>query len=83
MHPQPYAGTPSRPGWYADPWNRSQWRWWDGLTWTMHVSVRAKKPALPGWLSVPVIVASILAVPAVGLIALTIPLAAMLSVRRV
>lgn len=79
MHPQPNGGTPSRPGWYADPWNRSQWRWWDGWTWTMHVSVRAKKPALPGWLSVPVIVASILIVPVVALAAMAIPVAVALS----
>lgn len=38
----------------------SQWRWWDGWAWTVHASVRAKKPALPGWSSVPVIVASVL-----------------------
>lgn len=79
MHPHPPSGTPSRPGWYADPWNHSQWRWWDGWVWTAHVSVRAKKPALPGWLSVPVIVASILVVPVVGLVALAMPVAVALS----
>lgn len=71
---------PTRPGWYADPWNRGQWRWWDGWVWTVHVSVRAKKPALPGWLSVPVIVAAILVVPLVVLAAMTIPIAVGLTV---
>ena len=75
MHPHPPTGTPPRPGWYADPWNRSQWRWWDGWTWTLHVRVQAKKPVLPGWLSVPVIVASILIVPGVLLAAMAIPIA--------
>lgn len=79
MHPHPHAGTPSRPGWYADPWNQRQWRWWDGRVWTVHVSVRAKKPALPGWLSVPVIVASILVVPVVGLVAMAMPVVVVLS----
>jgi len=22
------------PGWYADPWGVTQWRWWDGAAWT-------------------------------------------------
>jgi membrane protease YdiL (CAAX protease family) len=22
------------PGWYSDPWNVAQWRWWDGWAWT-------------------------------------------------
>jgi len=22
------------PGWYDDPWRVTQWRWWDGTTWT-------------------------------------------------
>jgi hypothetical protein len=23
-------------GWYADPWNQAQSRWWDGKDWTGH-----------------------------------------------
>jgi hypothetical protein len=23
-----------RPGWFADPWRQSHWRWWDGVAWT-------------------------------------------------
>jgi protease PrsW len=80
MHPHPYAGTPPRPGWYADPWNRSQWRWWDGWAWTVHVSGRASKPALPGWLSVPVLVALLLVVPVLLLAASAFPVAVGLSV---
>lgn len=79
MHQAPSAGTPAGPGWYLDPWNRSQWRWWDGWGWTAHVSVRPRKPALPGWLSVPVIVASILVVPVVVLAAMAVPIAVGLS----
>ena len=26
------------PGWYADPWRVSAYRWWDGTTWTGHVA---------------------------------------------
>lgn len=59
----PNAGDPNRPGWHPDPWNREQWRWWDGWTWTAHVTTRAKKPALPGWLSIPVLVAALFVVP--------------------
>lgn len=80
MHQSPAAGTPTRPGWHPDPWNgNNQWRWWDGWAWTSHVSVRAKKPALPGWLSVPVIIASILVVPVVVFAAAAVPIAVALS----
>lgn len=27
------------PGWYADPWDRRHWRYWDGLHWTHHTDV--------------------------------------------
>lgn len=36
---QPAAATPSVPaGWYADPAGRFELRYWDGGTWTEHVS---------------------------------------------
>ena len=35
----PAASTPSvPPGWYADPANRYELRYWDGSAWTEHVS---------------------------------------------
>ena len=63
MHPSTPAGNPSQPGWHPDPWNRDQWRWWDGWTWTAHVTVKAKKPVLPAWLSIPVLIAALFVVP--------------------
>jgi uncharacterized protein len=33
------------PGWYADPWGRSAWRWWDGYSWTW--ITHPPTPALP------------------------------------
>jgi len=79
MHAPPSPAMPSRPGWHPDPWNRDQWRWWDGWTWTPHVSARAKKPALPGWLSVPVILASVLVVPTLGVALASFPHAVALA----
>ena len=35
----PSPAAPSVPaGWYADPANRFELRYWDGSTWTEHVS---------------------------------------------
>jgi len=28
------ATTLPPPGWYADPWHVTRWRWWDGTAWT-------------------------------------------------
>lgn len=25
-----------RAGWYRDPWNATNFRWWDGQRWTVH-----------------------------------------------
>ncbi len=63
MQPPTPPGNPSKPGWHPDPWNREQWRWWDGWTWTAHVHARPKKPMLPGWLSIPVLIAALFVVP--------------------
>lgn len=30
----------SQPGWYVDPWNRNQIRFWDGYRWSPHTAVR-------------------------------------------
>lgn len=31
---RPPVLPPDPPGWYADPWQPSQWRYWDGYQWT-------------------------------------------------
>ncbi len=59
VQPQHGAGQ-TAPGWYPDPWNQSSWRWWDGLAWTANISgAIEKKPRLPMWLSMPVLLAGI------------------------
>ncbi len=79
----PQLGPPSHgPGWYADPWQVAHWRWWDGHDWTAHVAAgpdATHKPRLPAWLSVPVVVAAVLAVPIVGFLLFTAPLAVVLG----
>lgn len=35
--PPPLAPGTSA-GWYADPYNRATWRWWDGRRWTDETS---------------------------------------------
>jgi protease PrsW len=72
--PTSTAGQP--PGWYPDPWLAAPWRWWDGTAWSAHTSLPAvgsaavrRKPRLPRWLSVPVVVC---ALPMVPLILITL-----------
>ncbi|MEM7272341.1 MAG: PrsW family glutamic-type intramembrane protease [Actinomycetota bacterium] len=65
MMPSSPPGQPAAvhsPGWYPDPWRVSPWRWWDGEVWTAHVADgdASHKPRLPSWISVPVILGSIL-----------------------
>ncbi len=36
--PQPAVGAPQPPNWYPDPAGRHQMRFWDGTTWSSHVS---------------------------------------------
>jgi protease PrsW len=63
---------PPAPGWFPDPWRQAPWRWWDGRGWTAHVggapgqATAVRKPRLPAWLSVPVLCASVLVVPLIG-----------------
>ncbi len=64
------------PAWYPDPWGITQWRWWDGWAWTPHVSGNAKsKPRLRGWLSWPVVLGLIIALPMTVFIAVLNPIA--------
>lgn len=68
-----------RSGWHPDPWYPNQWRWWDGAAWTAHVRVRAKKPILPMWLSLPVLLSALLVVPTVGFAFAAYPLPCVLA----
>lgn len=34
--------SPVPAGWYADPWRRAEWRWWDGLAWTPAVAAQGR-----------------------------------------
>lgn len=36
--PQPAVGAPQPPNWYPDPAGHHQMRFWDGTTWSSHVS---------------------------------------------
>jgi hypothetical protein len=36
--PMPGAGRPPAPGWYPDPHQRHQHRYWNGAAWTEHVA---------------------------------------------
>jgi hypothetical protein len=40
------AGGAAAPGWYADPHDPQQLRWWSGAAWTEHVSPKST-PAVP------------------------------------
>ena len=53
-------------GWYPDPWAAAPWRWYDGSAWTAHVHAGDDhRPRLPSWLSVPVVIGSVLSIPGV------------------
>jgi Protein of unknown function (DUF2510) len=40
-------------GWYADPWNQAEQRWWDGRQWTPHVSAPVAGAPTPPVLAPP------------------------------
>lgn len=72
------------PGWYRDPWNVGEFRWWDGTAWTANVATpkgaeHRRRPRLPAWLSVPVLVGALAVTPFVVVAALSEPLAVLLT----
>ncbi len=67
-------------GWYVDPWGAYSWRWWDGAAWTANVSLRkASQPALPNWLSFPVLICAFISVPMMLIFVYLNPLAVFLA----
>ncbi len=54
----PESAASTAAGWYPDPTTPNTWRWWNGHAWTTFVADGAiqRKPRLPRWLSVPVVV---------------------------
>jgi protease PrsW len=64
LTPDSLAVPTSPKGWYPDPWNQAPWRWFDGVNWTAYttlgqVNKPTKRPRLPAWLSVPVLLAAL------------------------
>jgi RsiW-degrading membrane proteinase PrsW (M82 family) len=56
------------------------WRWWDGTTWTAHIAGNQRRPRLPQWLSVPVIMAAVLTGPMLLYLLVTTPASVSLGV---
>lgn len=92
--PPPPPAAAASPGWYPDPWGVAAYRWWNGHAWAANVAYpvaspvgRAvaghppvgRRPRLPAWLSVPVLVCGVLAVPIVAIAAVLEPLVAALA----
>ncbi|WP_395153608.1 PrsW family glutamic-type intramembrane protease [Ilumatobacter sp.] len=73
------------PGWYADPWDAAPWRWWDGVQWTAQTAAppARRKPRLPAWLSVPVIIGTLLSMFVVVQVATNYPMAILLSLAPI
>lgn len=48
---EPQAGTNDphtrAPGWYPDPWGQHEYRWFDGATWSDHVSSHGRQSVAP------------------------------------
>lgn len=89
---------PTQPaGWYHDPWEQGNWRWYDGQQWTAHIDAprvvtrptgpdarlvgepEQKKPRLPSFLSIPVVLAAIPSLALLAFAAVTSPLATVLG----
>jgi protease PrsW len=56
----------------------ASWRWWDGVGWTGYVDQHVRRPRLPAWLSVPVLVGGVLVVPMLVYSLTTAPLPTLL-----
>ncbi|CAN5137488.1 PrsW family intramembrane metalloprotease [soil metagenome] len=84
MQPANTPQTASEPGWYPDPWGQpGHWRWWSGQAWTANVTVNAvpqRKPRLPAWLSVPVILGGLIMIPLLIFTFVATPLAIPLGI---
>ncbi len=77
LSPPPH---PVSPGWYADPWDPTAWRWWDGQMWTAYTGgTKEAKPRLPMWLSWPVLLCAIPMVLISGIYLIEAPLAVVLG----
>jgi hypothetical protein len=80
-------------GWFPGPTRAGTgWRWWDGSQWTIFTEQSAaplasarRKPRLPRWLSVPVVIVAFVDVMAVlaGLVPLAIVLPVVAWLDRV
>lgn len=76
------TGTATPAGWYADPTTPGHWRWWNGHAWTTFVAAATsteRKPRLPRWLSVPVVICAPLVLLIIGVIAITQPFSVLLG----
>ncbi len=76
--PPPPTGMPA--GWYGDPWNAAPWRWYDGIAWTGHTTISPqgatqRKPRLPSFLSIPVVLTGLPGLVLIGIGAVLVPLA--------
>lgn len=77
----PETPTNAPAGWHRDPWGAAPWRWWDGRTWTAHVTAATatRRPRLPAWLSVPVILGVLVSGWFIVDIATNVPMAILLG----
>ena len=68
-------------GWYPDPTAPSTWRWWNGHAWSTFVADATvqRRPRLPRWLSVPVVVCLPLALLAMIAMVVTQPVSVLLG----